>query len=456
MRPVVTVAEMRALDAAALEITTHDELVERAGRAVAEAVLDRCPSVADRTIIVVAGKGSNGADGRVAARLLEVKGASVKVLDATGPVDLGGADVVIDAAYGTGLARDYDAPTAPPGVLVVAVDIPSGVDGDTGLVHGSALAADVTVTMAALTPGLLLGQGPALSGDVVLADIGISTATASMALLDEDDLSLIPARAHRSHKWSRAVTIVAGGPGMEGAGALSALGCLRGGAGMTRLVHPVDGTASMAWPLELVRLATSPDQLAAVALEEAARCGALLIGPGLGTGAPIKAAVHKLIAERPCPVVLDADGLTAFSTPAELAAAVADGPPVILTPHDGELTRLLGIGSLGDDRVEVVRSTATATGAVVLLKGPTTIIASPEGTVLFSMAGTPALATAGTGDVLAGLIAALLAAGLAAPLAAGLGALAHGCAGARATGTLIASELPELIGNLIGALHHGG
>ena len=129
---------------------------------------------------------------------------------------------------------------------------------------------------------------------------------------------------------------------------------------------------------------------------------------------------------------------------------------MILTPHDGELTRLLGIGSLGDDRVEVVRSTATATGAVVLLKGPTTIIASPEGTVLFSMAGTPALATAGTGDVLAGLIAALLAAGLAAPLAAGLGALAHGCAGARATGTLIASELPELIGNLIGALHHGG
>ncbi len=460
MRPVVTVAEMAALDARALETTPAEQLIEAAGTAVAHHVLDRFGSVAGRTIVVVAGKGSNGADGRVAAKLLVEAGALVRTVDpSAGDADLAGADLVIDAAFGTGLSRDFLAPTPPAGAVVVAVDLPSGVDGDTGAVGGRAMAATTTVTMASLKAGLLLGEGRRLAGEVTVADIGIAVDPPRAALIEDDDLSALPLRASDAHKWTTSVTVVAGAPGMEGAGALSSLGALRAGAGMVRLIHPTTAASSpVAWPLELVRRPVAMEALAATAQEETERSGALVVGPGLGATPSAHEAVRHLVADRRCPVVLDADGLGAVQGVAGLAELVAKGTaPVVITPHDGELRRLLG-GPVPDDRIACAVDLAEATGATVLLKGPTTIVASPEGgpsSVLLVTSGTQALATAGTGDVLAGIIAALLATGLPPMLAAGLSAHLHGRAGASAEGVLIASELPALVGALIGEVRRG-
>ena len=460
MRPVVTVAEMVARDARALETSTADELIEAAGTAVAELVARRFGPVAGRHIVVVAGKGSNGADGRVAARLLSAAGAEVRTMDPSArDDDLVGADLVIDAAYGTGLARAYAAPMPPSNAVVVAIDLPSGVDGDTGAVAGRAMTATTTVTMAAIKAGLLLGDGRRLSGDVEVADIGIEVADTRASLVDDDDLRLLPLRSIDAHKWSTSVTVVAGAPGMEGAGALSSLGALRAGAGMVRLIHPTtDASSPVAWPLELVRRPVAMEALAATAHEETARSGALVVGPGLGATPSAHKAVRHLVAQRRCPVVLDADGLGAVDGVSGLTELVAQATaPVVITPHDGELRRLLG-EPVPIDRLDCASKLATSTGAIVLLKGPTTVVAEPgggPGSVLLVTAGTEALATAGTGDVLSGVIAALLAAGLEPLLSAGLAAHLHGRAGARSSGVLIASELPALIGELIGEVRRG-
>lgn len=461
MRPVVTVAEMAAFDAAALQTVPKDELTERAGSAVATAIVRRFGPVGSKRISVVAGSGSNGADGRVAARILGEAGAQISMLkpDATDG-DLVGSDIVIDAAFGTGLSRSYEAPNPPMTASVVAVDLPSGLDGDTGEVAGRAMTADLTVTMAATKAGLLLGHGADLSGVIEVADIGIGVDGADQALLTSEDLDRWPLRSRTSHKWSAAVTVVAGGPGMEGAGALSSLGALRSGAGMVRLIHPVSSmSTAVAWPLELVRRPTSFEALAAVCLEESDRSGALVIGPGLGTTPAAHQAVRSLLAERRCPVILDADGLGAVDGVDGLAELVAaQSSAVVVTPHDGELRRLTGQVVPPSDRMAAARELARRTGATVLLKGSTTVVASPSvvtPSVLLIDAGTEALATAGTGDVLSGVIAALLALGCEASMAAGLGALVHGLAGARSSGVLIASELPALIGEIVGEVRRG-
>ena len=460
MQPAVTVAEMAAFDALAIEATSRDDLVEAAGRAVAREVAERFGPMIGRRIVVVAGKGSNGADGRVAARLLAAEGAEVTIVEpSVSTQDLVGAELVIDAAYGTGLARTFEAPMPPPSAIVVAVDLPSGVDADTGAVAGRAMAASVTVTMAARKVGLLLGEGRRISGEVVVADIGIAVHDTVSRLVGDEDLELLPRRGTDSHKWTTPVTVVAGAPGMEGAGALACLGAMRAGAGMVRLIHPItSGSASVAWPLELVRRPVPMEALALATQEETARSGALVVGPGLGSTPQAHAAVRQLLAERCCPVVLDADGLGAVEGVEGLAALVAARPsPVVITPHDGEMRRLLGAAVPGD-RIACALDVARRSGATVLLKGPTTIIASSSGgpnSVLLVTSGTEALATAGTGDVLSGVIAALIASGLEPLLAAGLAAHLHGRAGARFSGVLLASELPGLIGELIGEVHHG-
>ena len=460
MQPVVTVAEMAAFDAAALASTAKEVLIEAAGAAVVKVIEERFGTFSRRRVVVVAGKGSNGADGRVAARRLAAAGATVSTVGPTATDrDLADADLVIDAAFGTGLTRSYRAPQPPASAAVVAVDLPSGVDGDTGAVAGLAMQATVTVTMAAQKAGLLLGEGRRLCGDVVVADIGMHVADTICAHLGDDDLALLPRRSSEAHKWSTSVTVVAGAPGMEGAGALSCLGALRSGAGMVRLIHPtVPTSSSMAWPLELVRRPVPMEALAAAAHEETARSGALVIGPGLGATPSAHQAVRQLVAERRCPVVLDADGLGAVAGIEGLADLVAAGTqPVVITPHDGEMGRLLGT-DVPIDRIACAQEVAHRAGATVLLKGPTTIVASPRGgpgSVLLATAGTEALATAGTGDVLSGVIGALLAAGLEPLLAAGLGAHLHGRAGARCDGVLIASELPGLIGDLMGEVRRG-
>jgi NAD(P)H-hydrate epimerase len=456
MRPVVGIDEMRALDEQALTDVGYEELVHRAGSAVATQAIAMLDGVAGKRVAVVAGRGSNGEDGRVAARALVARGASVLVLppDADAAA-LEGCELIIDAAYGTGLARAYEAPEVPPGATVLAVDLPSGLDGDTGVRKGRPMPASATVTMAATKAGLLLGHGPELCGDVVVADIGIETASASMALLEDADVSLIPARRRSDHKWSTAVVVLAGSPGMEGAAALSCLGALHAGAGMVHLVSSGD---SQRIPLEVVIRPAELDDLARVVREDEARCGALVVGPGLGRGPAVRRAVTEVLAQRSTPVVLDADGLAAIESVEELADLVGAAPaPVVITPHNGELARLLD-AELTDDRVGQLRGLVEATGATVLSKGPTTVVVGPSDRsheVLFVTSGTEALATAGTGDVLSGVIGALVARGMDATLAAAVGAHVHGRAGASAPGSLVASALPQLIGEVLKEVRHG-
>lgn len=461
MQPVVTAQEMAAFDDAALATTSHGVLVDRAGRAVAHEVRTLLGDVRGRRIVVIAGNGSNGADGRVAARALARHGAVVSVVAPTcADHELEGADVIIDAAFGTGCSRDYVAPTAPVDALVVAVDLPSGLDATTGELRGRPLSADVTVTMAAIKAGLLLGSGPAVAGRVVVADIGIPTEGSSSALVGAEDLVALPERSSARNKWTSAVCVVAGSPGMEGAAVLASLGALRAGAGMVRLVHPSDKHSSgVTWPLEVVRFAVDTHKLVETVRREAARAGAMVLGPGLGRQEDTRQAIREIVATRTVPVVLDADALACVGDLAALRALVdAADSPVVLTPHDGELAALLGRPLVALERMNTLRQTAELSGTTVLSKGPTTVVvgaerANPQARLI--VAGSPALATAGTGDVLSGVIGALLAAGASPCDAASLGAVVHGLAGRRAPGTLIASELPELVGAVLREVHDG-
>ncbi|MGH9088904.1 MAG: NAD(P)H-hydrate epimerase, partial [Acidimicrobiales bacterium] len=238
MRPVVTVAEMRAADAAAP--VPEATLVARAGTAASIEAARLLGGAYGRRVTVVAGKGNNGADGRVAASALARRGARVVVVAPGEP--LPPCDLVVDAAFGTGFRGTYDAAPPPPGARVLAMDIPSGVDGDTGAAPGRPLTADRTVTFAAYKPGLLQGDGRRLAGEVRVADIGLPVGEPAIGLVDDGDVAaLVPSRPLSSHKWATAVAVVAGSPGMEGAAVLSAGGAARAGAGMVRLAVPGGG-----------------------------------------------------------------------------------------------------------------------------------------------------------------------------------------------------------------------
>jgi NAD(P)H-hydrate epimerase len=230
---------------------------------------------------------------------------------------------------------------------------------------------------------------------------------------------------------------------------------MHAGAGMVHLLSP--GETSRI-PLEIVIRPTEVAELAAAVLADSSRAGAVVLGPGLGRDPQVADAVRSVVSQRSTPVVLDADGLAAVGGVEELAFLVSAQPsPIVITPHDGELARLLG-EPVSIDRVAQLASLVEATGVTVLSKGPTTLVLSPsreQPAVLFVTAGTQALATAGTGDVLAGVIGALLAFGLAAPLAASLGAHLHGVAGARSPGILVSSALPSLIGDVLAEVQRG-
>ena len=460
MQPVLTVSEMNAVDAEAARTTPLDVLVGRAGNAVAGAALSLLGGAYGRRVAVVAGPGNNGADGRVVAARLGRRGARVQVLDAADPGRLPPCDLVVDAAYGTGFRGTYDAPEVPPGTPVLAVDIPSGVDGDTGQAGGRPLAATMTVTFAALKPGLLQGDGPGLAGEVRVAEIGVRAAEPGAALVEDGDVErLVPPRSRDGHKWASAVCVVAGSPGMEGAANFSARGASHAGAGMVRLAVPggraPDGRGSRPgpWPLEAVRLSLDDDGWSGPVLEVLERCGALVVGPGLGRDEATQAEIRRLVAQSPVPVVADADALVALGDAASARALVQarDDRPVVLTPHDGEYRGLAGHPP-GPDRLAAARSLAAATGAVVLVKGPLTAVADPSGPVaaapdvLLAAAGTSRLATAGTGDVLSGIIGALVARGVPAHQAAALGAHVHGRAASLGPAEgLVAGDLPDLV-----------
>jgi NAD(P)H-hydrate epimerase len=461
MRPVATVAEMRAADAAALEHVDHSSLVARAGTAVALGALRMLGSGYGHRVVVVAGKGNNGADGRVAAGVLRRRGARVTLVDAANaPARLPACDLVIDAAYGTGFRGTYDAPRVPTGALVLAVDIPSGVDGDTGAASGSPMTADRTVTFAALKPGLLQGDGAQLAGEVVVAAIGVDVEHWAIGLVEDADVTaMLPPRTRAAHKWASAVAVVAGSTGMEGAGFLAASGASHAGAGMVRLAVPgsADQHGEPTGPVEAVRLPLPETGWADEVLAVLDRCRALVVGPGLGRGDDTAAEIRRLIARSPVPVVADADALYALGDAATSREVVGSGRAVVLTPHDGEFARLAG-GPPGPDRIAAARRLAASTGAVVLLKGALTAVASPAAAagvpdVLLAAAGTARLATAGTGDVLSGVIGAFLARGVPAAPAAALGAHVHGRAGGLGPAEgLVAADLPELVARWLSTL----
>jgi hydroxyethylthiazole kinase-like uncharacterized protein yjeF len=447
MKPVVTADEMAAADHAALAHTAIEDLVERAGTAVALRARRMLGGSYGRRVVVVAGKGHNGDDGRVAARLLRKSGAAVQIVDAaSAPATLPAADLVIDAAYGTGFHGAYEAPRPVGATPVLAVDIPSGLDADTGSAAPGAVRATETITFQALKPGLLVGDGPSHAGVVHVADIGIEIGPVTARHVDDGDLAaLVPRRLRESHKWKAAVFVCAGSAGMRGAPVLCASAALRTGAGMVRLGVP-GGIGERPVPVEVVEVALAETEFDHAVLGELERFGSLVLGPGMGRTPAVAAAVRAVVDGAQIPLVLDADGIIALGPLADAAARLTRRRgPTILTPHDGEYAALTG-SPPGEDRTASARSLARTTGAVVLLKGSTTVVADPDGEVRYVTAGSPVLATAGTGDVLAGVIGALVARGMAPLDAAAVGAHLHGRAARRGLRDgLVASDLPELI-----------
>lgn len=445
MLPIVTPDEMRGIDASAAE--SRDVLIGRAGAAVARSAVRLMGGTYGRTVNVIAGKGDNGADGRVAGERLKASGVKVRVFDADGcPPTLPPADLVIDAAYGTGFRGAWK-PPAVEDSPVLAVDIPSGVDALTGQVEGDVLPATATITFGAYKPGLVLHPGAAFAGTVQVADIGLGTASSAQALAflvqGSDVADWLPRRAAASHKWCAAVRVIAGSASMPGAAVLVSLGALRACAGMVHLSSP--GEVLNGVPTEVVQRPLPSKGWSAEVLSTLDRFQALVIGPGLGRAEDVTTQTRSVVIDAPVPIVIDGDGLFAMAWNVQDAAALLHRrtPPTVLTPHDGEFALLTG-AKPGADRFDAARRLAADTGCVVLLKGAATVVAEPSGSVLVVTAGDPRLATAGTGDVLAGIIGALLAAGVPAFHAAAAGAWLHGQAAKRAaTYGMIASDLTD-------------
>lgn len=451
MLPVVRIAEMQAIDADAPEPV--DVLIDRAGAAVARAALDLLGGGYGMRVVVLAGPGNNGADGRAAARTLRRRGVRADVIElADAPDALPAADLVIDAALGTGASRPHHAPD-PGAALVLAVDIPSGIHGDTGEAIGSPMRADLTVTFAAMKPGLLLGDGPAHTGAIRIADIGLDVGRARIHLLDDAGAAaLLPRRDTAAHKWHRSVLVVAGSPGMTGAASMAAEAAQRAGAGMVRLATPGAGHGADV-PREVITLDVPEAGWADALVDDPGKLHALAVGPGMGTAMATRHQIRTLVAGIDVPVVVDGDGLTALGTEASSVIGRRRAGTV-LTPHDGEFERLAGHPP-GVDRVADVVALAERTGAAVLLKGPTTVVAAPDGRVRLARAGDDRLATAGTGDVLTGIVAALLAGGLDPLDAAAVGAHVHGLAGRAGPrhGTVasdVIDGIPAALGHLLG------
>lgn len=410
MKPILSANDMREADARAIARRGQDALVADAGTAVALTAASMLGSCYAKRVCVIAGPGLNGADGRVAATRLRSRGARVTLLNVgEEPEELVGYDLIIDAAFGLGCTRAYDAPRVG-ATPVLAVDLPSGVDADSGAVFGRSLAATVTLALGALKIAHVSGPAAELAGEVRLATLSIAS-TPRDGVVDDVDLAQLGARDFEDHKWSHAVTVLAGSALMPGAASLVVAGALAGGASMIRLASRADVT----------RLALAPEVVRSDDEAVDSRCRAVVAGPGLGEGAA--AWLTPRLASTRAPVVLDADGLER-----EVLASRRGDATWILTPHVGEFHRLGG--RMGENRLVAVRAFAAESGCVVLLKGPVTIVAHPDGRVRVVTSGTPALATAGSGDVLSGLIGALLTRGHEALEAASLAAHWHGRAGA--------------------------
>ncbi|OGW60270.1 MAG: hypothetical protein A2V83_09100 [Nitrospirae bacterium RBG_16_64_22] len=504
---VVGSAEMRAIDRHAIEIAgiPAEILMENAGRAVATAMEASFGLLAGKTVCLLCGKGNNGGDGFVIARALSGAGVQALVWSVSAPGtlkgetrlhhdlftrtggranrltpsskarfarDVSGSALVVDALFGTGLnapiagflARAIETVNAS-GKPVVSVDVPSGINADTGAVLGTAVRAALTVTFGHMKAGLVLPPGSVHAGRVVVADIGLPEVSTTRVgprggILSESEAgAILPARPSAGHKGTFGrVLIAAGSTGKTGAAVLASLGALRGGAGLVTIAHPAAFRDVFEQKtLEAMTLSVGRDRdtffnLSAVDSIRAAAAGAdaAAIGPGIGLAPGTAEAVSALVRDVACPLVLDADALTLLA--GKEAAVRRRRGITVLTPHPGEMARLIGgrVEQVQKDRVRAARDAAARYGAVVVLKGAGSVTALPDGRYWINRTGNAGMATGGTGDVLTGLIAALLAGGLPAPSAAPLAVFVHGLAGdlaAEACGTtgLIASDLARKI-----------
>jgi hydroxyethylthiazole kinase-like uncharacterized protein yjeF len=482
---VLTVSEMTAADQAATEGGTSGfALMRRAGMAVAEAA----DAMAERgQILVVAGRGNNGGDGFIAAAELSARGRDVSVIllcdratlkgDAAlaaaewkgvvlpcDPAALGRPNLIIDALFGAGLNRPVkgdphamiEAMNAS-GVPILSIDLPSGINGDTGEVMGIAVEASATVTFFRRKPGHLLLPGRAYCGETDVADIGIESdvldAIAPKTFENIPDLwaDIFPSPQVDAHKYARGHAVVVSGDMIStGAARLAARAALRAGAGLVTVASQRDALAINAAALTavMVRETEMPPQFADLLSDR--RLNACVIGPGAGIGERTRDMVHAALSARRG-IVLDADALTSFADDPEtlfVAIKKQSNPQVVLTPHSGEFRRLFN--ELCDtyphaSKLEHARLAAVQSGAVVLLKGADTVVAAPDGRAAITANAPPWLATAGSGDVLAGIIGGMLAQGVPAFEAACIAAWMHGEAGQEFGPGLIAEDLPDVL-----------
>ncbi len=481
---LLTSADMYALDAATIAAGTAGiDLMECAGAAVADAAMAMAAQpVGMRPVLVLCGPGNNGGDGYVAARLLAGRALSVTLasLDGRRPqrgdaalaasrwqgdvhdmsalgARLKARPLVVDALFGAGLARDLDGAAAhvvaainASGCPVLSVDVPSGIDGDTGAVRGMAVQAHRTVTFGRLKRGHVLMPGRALCGGVALSEIGWRqpdlTARPASCFLNEPPLwfPAFPVARLDTHKYARGHACILSGPATRtGAARLAARAALRAGAGLVTVLSPPDATAENAAQLTAIMLREIADDVAFADALADPRIRALVLGPGAGVGPILRRRVEMAVATD-IPLVLDADALTAFAGETGALASMVNGrgAPVVLTPHEGEFARLFRLPP-DMSRLERACEAARLTGAIVVLKGPDTIVASPDATACISRNAPPWLATAGSGDVLAGFVAGLLAQGMDGAHAAAAAVWLHGETGRRCGPGLIAEDLPE-------------
>jgi hydroxyethylthiazole kinase-like uncharacterized protein yjeF len=482
-REIITIAQMRAIDAAAAAAGVATQtLMENAGRAVAAAVIER---FTPRPTMVACGPGANGGDGWVAARALLDKGWPVWV-ETLVPLDQLQGDarhaalrwsgetvasgnrryepkLYVDAMFGAGLKRPLEGEAALKAQLfaanatsVVAVDVPSGLDGDTGLAVGEACArAGLTVTFVRKKVGHVLEPGRNMCGEVVVADIGADDAIVAQQhpSLRENGpglwLARFPWPAVDAHKHKRGrVAVASGRHGRTGAARLAARNALRVGAGLVTLLSPADAMDENAAQLSAIMLEQVDD--GAGLAQAASNAEAMLIGPAFGVDAGARAKLGAAMAANPrCPFVLDADAITML---APLETGVVDVRDV-LTPHVGEFERAFpGLLGASSTRIEAARAAARRAGCVVLLKGPDTIIAAPDGAAIVNSNGNPFLATAGSGDSLAGMIAGLIGQGMNSFEAAAAGAWLHGRAGDALGAGLVAEDISEILPLVLNSL----
>ena len=485
MIELLTTAEMAEADRLAVAGGTPSiELMENAGRAVADAV---CRVSQGRRIAVVAGPGNNGGDGFVAARYLAQRGREVRVAfvgdrarlkgDAAlaagrwdGPVvdvpaeGFAGYDLIVDALFGAGLDRAVEGLSAQAidamngaRLPIVAVDLPSGINGTTGAEMGRAVDATHTVTFFRRKPGHLLLPGRLHCGQVDIADIGIPATVldrikpATFVNVPALWINAFRQAEPQGHKYSRGhAVVVSGGPSSTGAARLAARGALRAGAGLVTIASPRDALAVNA--TENVAVMVRPVDGAAELKQFLAdrRRNAVILGPGGGVGPAMREKVSAAL-ESEAAAVLDADALTSFAgEAASLAGAIGTRParPVVLTPHEGEFSRLFSTLERemhSRSKLERARLAATKTGAILVLKGADTVVAAPDGRAAIAENGPPSLATAGSGDVLAGLVGGLLAQGMAPFEAACAAVWLHGEAANEFGPGLIAEDLPETL-----------